>query len=178
MNSLQKVFLVFSVLVFITLFFLLPMQASSAPAGHQVQGVQPDEINVAALMPGLQLHYYLDFTKENLLEMPRSETWPGERGEPVAQLNSSFGREPIFQPAVTVMWGSVLPVIFIVMLKEAIFFRLCPMMVSWSISIINLCLRTLNSMLIVSLLFLLFYLIRRGIIRLLLSIFNEEEPGH
>lgn len=59
-------------------------------------GGQPAQVKTATLMPGLKMHYYLDFTKDSLAELPGADSWPGEVGDPVAEVNSNFGRSPVF----------------------------------------------------------------------------------
>lgn len=95
MNWLNKVFPVVSLLAVAVLYCSTAVIASP-PNMHQVETVQPAQIAVTDLMPGLRMNYYLDFSKTSLSELPKADAWPGELGQPVIELNSSFGREPIF----------------------------------------------------------------------------------
>jgi len=95
MICLKKSFFVLSVLA-AAIFQFSVTSFASAPVEHQVEDVHSAKITIADLMPGLQMHYYLDFSKTSLTELPKVDVWPGEPGEPVAELNTSFGRDSIF----------------------------------------------------------------------------------
>lgn len=96
MNSLKKRLPDLSALVVAVFLVTTVAWASTVPAGHQVQSVQVAEVAVADLMPGLQMHYYLDFYKKSLAKLPKTDVWPGELGESVAKMDSSFGGAAIF----------------------------------------------------------------------------------
>ncbi len=98
MNSLKKMFLILSVLA-VSAFYLseTSVAVSSADGDEPVPGsIQPADIVIANLLPGLKMHYYLDFSKTSLTELPGVDAWAGEPGDPVDELNSSFGRDPVF----------------------------------------------------------------------------------